>query len=139
MSGTVVALFLNHASRAPLTPVVSARALAGIGLEGDRHARAGSLRQVLLIEQETLDEFGLVPGDVREQVTTRGMDLHGLAEGALLRAGEAVLMVGRTCAPCERMNELKPGLMQALTGRRGRFVRVLEAGTVTVGDALVLE
>jgi MOSC domain-containing protein YiiM len=42
------------------------------------------------------------------------------------------------CAPCERMNELKPGLRHELEGRRGRFFRVVEAGAFAVGDPITL-
>jgi MOSC domain-containing protein YiiM len=37
------------------------------------------------------------------------------------------------------MDELKPGLKDALAGRRGRFVRVVEAGAFAVGDTLQVE
>jgi MOSC domain-containing protein YiiM len=136
MSATVVALHLSHASRAPLDAVASARALPDRGLEGDRHAKPGSRRSVLVVEQEVLDHFGLAPGDIREQVTVRGLDLNALAAGTRLAIGTAVLEVAGPCAPCERMDELRPGLRAQLEGRRGRFVRVLEAGTVAVGDAI---
>jgi hypothetical protein len=36
------------------------------------------------------------------------------------------------------MNELKPGLRAALEGRRGRFVRVVQAGSFAVGDAIAV-
>jgi len=109
------------------------------GLEGDRHAKPNSRRQLLLVEQEVLDEFGLAPGAIREQVTVRGLDLGRLVFGARIRVGGAVLEVAGPCHPCERMEEIRPGLKQALVGRRGRFVRVVEAGTFAVGDALEVE
>jgi MOSC domain-containing protein YiiM len=37
------------------------------------------------------------------------------------------------------MDELRPGLRQQLEGRRGRFVRVVEGGSVAVGDAVQLQ
>ena len=61
MPATVVALHLCRAGRVPLEAVERVQALAGQGLEGDRHARPHSRRQVLLMEQEVLDEFGLGP------------------------------------------------------------------------------
>ena len=137
MGPTIVALHLCPASRAPLIAVERVSALHDQGLEGDRHAKAGSHRQVLLIERETLDQFGLRPGDVREQVTVQGIDLNALAAGTRLSAGTAVLEVAGPCTPCERMNALRPGLMDALQGRRGRFVRVAEPGSFAVGDVLM--
>src|SRR5215831_2775710 len=139
MSATIIAIHLSKSSRAPLVPVPRVNALLEAGLDGDRHAKPRSRRQVLLVEQEVLDEFGLAPGAIREQVTVRGLDLDKLVFGARLRVGGAVLEVAGPCDPCERMDEVKPGLQQALVGRRGRFVRVVEAGSIAVGDAIHVE
>ena len=91
------------------------------------------------MEQEVLDRFGLAPGAVREQVTVRGLELMTLVFGSRLRIGSARLEVAGPCAPCERMNELKAGLRQELEGRRGRFARIVEAGSFAVGDAITVE
>jgi len=139
MSATVVALHLSHASRAPLTTVDRAEALVDRGLDGDRHAKPGNRRSILLIEQEVLDQHGLAPGDVREQMTVRGIDLGQLVFGSRLKVGTAVLEVAGPCAPCQRMDELRPGLRQQLEGRRGRFVRVVEGGSVAVGDPVQVQ
>ena len=138
MTAMVVALHLSKASRQPLVPVERVNALREKGLEGDRHAKLNSRRSVLLVEQEALDEFGLSPGDVREQVTVRGLALNDLVFGARLRVGGAVLEVAGPCQPCERMNEIQPGLKDRLVGRRGRFVRVVQPGTLAVGDAITV-
>jgi len=139
MTPTVVALHLSKGSRAPLVAVPRVNAVLETGLEGDRHARPRSRRQVLLVEQEVLDEFGLEPGAIREQVTVRGLDLDKLVLGARIRVGGALLEVAGPCDPCARMDEVKSGLQKALVGRRGRFVRVLQAGWFAVGDTLHLE
>jgi len=136
---TVVAIFLNRGSRAPLTRVAEVQAVADEGLDGDRHRRPGTRRSVLLMPLEDLDAFGLSPGDVREQIVVRGVDLNGLPEGARLRIGEVRLEVGLPCAPCERMNELRAGVREALAGRRGRFVRVLDSGRIAAGQAVEVE
>jgi MOSC domain-containing protein YiiM len=139
MSATITALHLSHAARARLTPVSRAEAITGRGLDGDRHARTGNRRSILLMQHEVLDTLGLAPGDVREQVTVRGLDLNALAEGSRLKVGAAVLVVGQPCAPCERMEELRPGLRTVLDGQRGRFVQVVTAGAVAVGDAIEVQ
>jgi MOSC domain-containing protein YiiM len=139
MTATVVALFLCPVSRAPLTAVPRVQALADAGLEGDRHAKRGSHRQVLMMPAEILDQLGLDPGDVREQVTVRGLDLDALPAGTRLRVGNALLEVGNPCHPCERMNEIRAGLRETLVGRRGRFASVVEAGGFAVGDRFEVE
>ena len=134
MTPTVTAIHLNVGTREPLVPVTSVNARPDQGLEGDRARRPK--RFVLLVEQEVLERFGLAPGAVREQVTVRWLSLGTLAPGGRLRIGTALLEVGGMCAPCERMNELKPGLRGELEGRRGRFFRVVEAGRFAVGDPI---
>ena len=133
---TVVALNLNTGSREPLVAVRTVNARADHGLEGDRKRRPR--RSVLFVEQEVLERFGLTPGTVREQVTVRGLDLVGLTPGARLRIGTVVFEAGGLCAPCERMEEIQPGLRAELEGRRGRFFRVAEGGALAVGDAITL-
>ena len=139
MPPTVVALHLCRASRAALVSVDQVEAVAETGLDGDRHAKRGSRRQVLLMEEQVLDRLGLKPGEVREQVTVRDLELDALADGARIRIGGALVEVAAPCDPCARMDEIRPGLQEALTGRRGRFVRVIEAGTFSVGDPLIVE
>ncbi|MGH7740942.1 MAG: MOSC domain-containing protein [Candidatus Eiseniibacteriota bacterium] len=139
MSARVVALFVSTANRVPLHARDRVQALENRGVEGDRHAKPGSKRSVLLMAQEVLDHFGLKPGDVREQVTVRGLDLHGLPSGTRLTVGDALLELQGECEPCERMDELRQGLQVELEGRRGRFARVVRAGVFSVGDPLTAE
>ena len=79
---TVVGLQICPGHREPMTPVESARAVENLGLEGDRHAKGDSKRQVLLIEAETLEKLDLHVGDVKENITTRGIALMSLPIGA---------------------------------------------------------
>jgi len=133
---TVVAIHLNVGSREPLVAASTVTAQPDRGLDGDRSRRP--TRTVLLMEQEVLDRFGLAAGAVREQVTVRGIVLADLAAASRLRVGTAVLEAGGMCAPCERMNEIQPGLRTELQGRRGRFFRIVEAGGFAVGDAITI-
>jgi MOSC domain-containing protein YiiM len=122
-----------------MTPVASARALENFGLEGDRHAKSDSKRQVLLIETETLERLGLRVGEVKENITTRGIVLMNLPVGTRLRVGEAILEITGVCHPCERMEELRSGLREELSGQRGMLARVAQSGTLNVGDAILVE
>jgi MOSC domain-containing protein YiiM len=134
--GTIVAIHLcpGPRSRSVMRAVDRATALEELGLEGDRNARPGSERQVLLVEAEVLEALELVPGQIREQVTVRGLRLDDLEPGARLRAGSAEFAVAGPCDPCQRMNEIRPGLLDQLEGRRGRFVSVVRGGTIAIGD-----
>lgn len=132
-SGVVVAVHLCPGHRQPMQPVSQAQAREDYGLEGDRHARPGSRRQVLLVAEETLTALDLAPGQVKENITTRGIALQTLPAGQHLLVGTAVLEVTGPCTPCSRMEEIRPGLQRALAGRRGVLARVVRSGMIWPG------
>ena len=138
--GSIVSIQIAEKSRQPMKSVPKARAVSDLGLEGDRHAEKGSARQILLMDRETLDEFRLEPGAVRENMTTQGLDLEKLQPGNVLFIGsEVTLEVTGDCEPCHRMDDIRPGLRQELEGRRGILTMVLNGGDVKVGDQVRVE
>ncbi|MBI3537082.1 MAG: MOSC domain-containing protein [Chloroflexi bacterium] len=136
MKSTIISLQICTGHRAPMQMKSAARAIENRGLEGDRHARANGSRQVLLMDEETLKKFQLAPGVVKENVTTRGLNLYALAKGTRLKMGDALFEITKACEPCERMDEIRAGLRAELVGQRGMLVRVLKGGAVRVGDAI---
>ena len=117
--------------------VGEAEAIVNLGLKNDTHALPDSSRQVLLIEQETLDEFGLQPGEVKENITTRGIRLMSLASKARLKiGGEVTLEMTKACSPCSRMEELRHGLQKDIAGKRGMLARVVVGGKIRIGDVV---
>jgi MOSC domain-containing protein YiiM len=112
------------------------RLVEGIGIQGDRHARPGSARQVLLMAEENCDLFGLAPGEVRENIVTRGIDVQALAAGTRLEIGSAALEVTRDCEPCAFIDSLRSGLRARIAGRRGMLARVVGSGEIRVGDGV---
>jgi MOSC domain-containing protein YiiM len=115
-----------------------ARALEDVGLEGCAHARPQGKRQVLLMDRETLDVFELAPGIVRENLTTEGLDVNGLAFGQRLQIGEVELQVSAVCDPCDQIEALRPGLQAAMQGRRGMLCNVARGGVLRRGDEIVV-
>jgi MOSC domain-containing protein YiiM len=142
--------------------------IAGIGVDGDAHAgetvkhrsrvardaTAPNLRQVHLLHAELHDELaraGLAvgPGEMGENVTTRGVDLLALPTGARLRlGGAAVVEVTGLRNPCTQLDGLRPGLMAATVDRdeTGALVRkagvmaiVVSGGDVRPGDRIVVD
>jgi MOSC domain-containing protein YiiM len=144
------------------------RLIAGIGVEGDAHAGATvrhrsrvrrdplqpNLRQVHLIHAELHDELraaglDVAPGEMGENVTTRGVDLLGLPAGARLRLGpDVVVEVTGLRNPCVQLDGLRPGLMAATLDRDGDGGLVRKAGVMAVvraagevrpGEAIAVE
>jgi len=135
------------------------RLLAGLGVEGDAHCGATmqhlgrlprqaswpNLRQVHLLHGELLDDlaaqgFGVQPGAIGENITTRDIDLLSLPTRTMLRVGEiAVIEMTGLRNPCQQLNGLHAGLMGATLDRdaTGELVRLAGVmGVVTVGGVV---
>jgi MOSC domain-containing protein YiiM len=137
MSATIIHLQLKLAEGAPMKVVSSVEAIANHGLRDDANA-GSSKRQVLIIERELLDEFQLPVGDVRENITVQGMQLAGMAAGTRIRAGQALLEATLDCAPCQFIEDKRPGLRAAMEGKRGTLFKVIEGGEINVGDEIAV-
>ena len=136
--GEVQHLFTCLVHRFPMKEVAEVEALANKGLKGCIHGRPDSKRQVLLMDRETLDKFGLAPGAVKENVTVKGIDFQTLAIGQRLKIGKSLLEITVPCDPCPRMDEIRMGLQEELRGQRGWLCRVIEAGRIRQGDPVVV-
>ena len=140
MTAEIISLQLCVGHREPMKVVENATFVEGFGIEGDRHAvksGARTVRQVLLMDEDTLEGFGLVIGQVRENVTVTGIDLHAVEAGQRLAlGGDVVVEITQCCAPCERMDEIRPGLREELLEQRGMLATVISGGVVNVGDQI---
>jgi MOSC domain-containing protein YiiM len=140
----------------------------GLGVQGDAHAgqtvkhrsrvardaAAPNLRQVHLLHAELFDElmaagFAVWPGELGENVTTRGVDLLALSTGTRLRLGETawVELTGLR-NPCVQIDRFQQGLTAAVLARdaKGELVRkagvmavVVQGGLVRAGDPIHVE
>jgi MOSC domain-containing protein YiiM len=108
----------------------------GLGVAGCAHSSRGGNRQVLLIDQESLDAMQLAPGVVRENITTEGLAVNALPLGQRLRVGQTLIEVAAVCTPCDQLEKVRPGLRREIRGRRGMLCRVLEGGLVRAGDRI---
>jgi len=134
--GEVLHLFACLVHRFPMREVEEAEAVVDKGFKGCIHGRPGSKRQVLLMDIETLEKFGIAPAAVKENITTQGLDFKQLGIGQRLRVGESLLEIAIPCDPCSRMDEIRQGLQQVLRGQRGWLCRVVEAGKIKRGDRI---
>jgi len=134
--GRVEHVFQCLVHRFPMKELDEAEAVENKGLRGCIHGREGSKRQVLLMDAETLEKLGVMPGAAKENVTTRGVDFQRLAVGQVLRVGESLLEVTLPCDPCPRMDEIRMGLQEELRGQRGWLCRVVNGGKIRRGDAV---
>jgi MOSC domain-containing protein YiiM len=155
----------HHFSKPVVDEVVL---VAGWGIEGDAHAGTTvqhrsrvardpsqpNLRQVHLLHAELFDElagagYDLRPGQMGENVTTRGLDLLALPAGTVLHLGaEASVRLTGLRNPCQQINGFEPGLLREVLGRAedgtverkgGVMSVVLTGGAVRPGDAVRVE
>lgn len=135
---SVLTLALRGQGTAAPTPADAVHALAGFGLEGDRHLDPRSPRQVLLASQDVYEELGLAPLNLRENLLL-DLDTSTLPSGSLLRIGtEAILRVSFQCEACGSLERLRPGLVRAIGRRRGVLARVHAGGLIRRGDPVRL-
>ena len=138
--GSITNLHIARVKGTPSDPVQQATAISGLGLEGDRSAYEGNLRQVLFIDKGVLDELGLAPGQVKENITVTGLDLSQTKAGQVFLIGDEVTMelVG-DCEACGKMDALVLGLQDKIDGKRGMLAKVLNGGNIRVGDSVRVE
>jgi MOSC domain-containing protein YiiM len=132
----VASVFVCLVHRFPMKEMEEAELIEDKGLRGCIHGRKGSKRQVLLMDAETLERFGIRRGAVKENITTQGIDFQTLKEGQQIRVGESLLEITVPCDPCPRMDEIRMGLQQELRGQRGWLCRVVEGAKIRRGDRI---
>ena len=123
----------------PSDPVQKATAISGLGLEGDRSAYEGNTRQVLFVDKEILDGFGLEPGQVKENITVTGLNVAQVQPGQVFTIGDVTLEAVGDCEPCGKMDAIRLGLKDQLQGKRGMLAKVINGGGIKVGDSVRVE
>jgi MOSC domain-containing protein YiiM len=125
-----------------LAPVESVHAVAGSGLEGDRHFRASGHRPggaLTLIEAEVLEDVRLTGPEARRQVVVRGVRLNELV-GRRFKVGEVECVGVELCEPCLHLQSLtRPGIIDELVHRAGLNADLLNSGSIAVGDPIIVE
>ena len=143
LEGTVKSLGIAVSKLSPMDQVDKIELITGQGIVGDRHLRTDgtrSKRQILLMDIETLIEFGLSERDIKENITVQGIDFSLIRSGNIVRIGkDVVLEITGDCEPCSRMDELRSGLKNAIDGRRGMLAYVKSGGTISSGDSITVE
>jgi MOSC domain-containing protein YiiM len=142
--------------------------IKGFGVEGDAHAgekikhrylvgidpTRPNIRQVHLIHAELLDElngkgFSVQPGQLGENITTRGIDLLTLPAGTKLQIGDAsVVELTSLRNPCDQIEHFLKGLLKEVLykDKGGNLVRrigvmgiVIKSGIVYPNDEITLK
>ncbi|MGD2057706.1 MAG: MOSC domain-containing protein [Anaerolineales bacterium] len=133
--GTITNLFIKVKHGEAMQAVETLSTVEGKGIEGDQ-AFGRRSRQVLLIDLDQLEALNVQPGDLRENITVSGLPLDSFPPGSKLKSGQVLLKIVDLCDPCEKLEEIRPGLMQAADGIRGMLAIVEKGGKLQIGDPI---
>ena len=139
--GRVEWIGLRPSRGAAVQAVASVDAVGGSGLVGDRYNGGSGKRGVTLIQAEHLPAIAALSGHdavapalLRRNLVVSGIPLVAL-KGRRFRIGEVVLEGTDSCDPCSQMEAaLGPGGYNAMRGHGGLCARILEGGTLRIGD-----
>ncbi len=163
----VIAVARDETHRFSKLVVPKIELLTGLGVKGDAHcgekARHRSrvkadptqpnLRQVHLFQSELFDEYGekgfkVLPADLGENITTRGIDLLYLPKSTILKLGQtAQVQITGFRNPCAQIDTFQSGLLSTFIRRneKGNLERrtgimgvVIASGCVTAGDQITV-
>ncbi len=136
---------VRPARRQALIELESVEAIAGLGLAGDHRVdkTPGSARQVTLISREFIAQVEhftgleqIQPGTLRRNLVVSGINLNALRRQRF-RIGGAMFEATALCHPCSRMEQaLGRGGVAAMIGHGGLCAKIIESGTLTLGDTL---
>lgn len=151
---TGIVRYLHRTPRAflPMEAFDELSLVAGRGIEGDRYMigqetgfyshKPEEGRQVTLFEVETLEalerdaKISLRPEEHRRNVTVEGVPLNHLV-GRKFWLGGTLLEATRLSTPCRHIEEiLGKSVFDPLINRSGLNCRILEGGTVRIGDTV---
>jgi MOSC domain-containing protein YiiM len=156
----------EHTFSKPNRPVINL--VEGVGVEGDAHsgktvkhrhlvkldATRPNLRQVHLIQVELFEAlkangFTVEPGQLGENITTRGLDLLTLPTGTKLHIGaEAVIELTALRNPCVQIENFQKGMLKSVLDKdeEGNVIRkagvmgiVLAGGEIQPNHSILID
>jgi MOSC domain-containing protein YiiM len=130
-------------SRLPMRSVETAEVEAGKGIVGDRYHgtrhRHVSVQSAESLAQSAAEYGAEVPAALTRRNVTLDEGEVPREPGARIRVGPVLLEVVRVAAPCKLLDDtIGRGAQEALRRRGGSIFRVIEGGTIRVGDEVVL-
>ncbi len=143
MTGDILAVCTSDRKGIRKTNVRQAVFLENFGIQGDAHAGSWH-RQISLISADKIEEFrgrgaNVTYGAFGENLVVEGIDFRSLPVGTLLRCRDVLLEITQIGKDCHTHCAIYHQTGDCIMPREGVFARVLEGGTIQVGDRMVIE
>ena len=141
--GKVIAVCTSDRKGIQKNDVQSAYFEKDWGLQNDAHAGKWH-RQVSLLSADKIEAFrargaDVTPGAFGENLGVEGFDFRALPVGTLLRCGDVLLEMTQIGKECHTHCAIYHKMGECIMPTEGVFARVLEPGTISVGDEMVIE
>lgn len=141
--GKVIAVCTSDRKGIQKNDVQSAYFEKDWGLQNDAHAGKWH-RQVSLLSADKIEAFrargaDVTPGAFGENLVVEGFDFRALPVGTLLRCGDVLLEMTQIGKECHTHCAIYHKMGECIMPTEGVFARVLESGTISVGDEMVIE
>ncbi|MFN7160334.1 MAG: MOSC domain-containing protein [Candidatus Gracilibacteria bacterium] len=96
------------------------------------NVECSTLRQILILPSETIHDFSLQPGDLKENIIIEGYDIHSLPSGTVLQIGDVKVRLTIHCEPCYVIKDKVN--IGSIMHRRGVLGTLLNEGSIQIGD-----
>ena len=140
--GKVIAVCTSDRKGIQKKDVSTAHFSAEWGIDGDAHAGKWH-RQISLLSADKIEAFNkrganVIPGAFGENLVVEGFDFRALPVGTLLRCNDVLLEMTQIGKECHSHCEIYKKMGDCIMPREGVFARVLEPGTISVGDEMTI-
>lgn len=134
----VLAICISEKKGTLKNEISEAKFIEDFGIENDAHAGKWH-RQVSLLEFNKIDEFRKKGANVDfgafgENLVVEGIELHTLPIGQLIQIGDVLLEVTQIGKKCHDKCQIYYQVGECIMPKNGIFTKVLNGGTVKVGD-----
>ena len=141
--GKVIAVCTSDHKGLQKHDVNTAHFSAEWGIDGDAHAGKWH-RQISLLSADKIEAFNkrganVIPGAFGENLVVEGFDFRALPVGTLLRCNDVLLEMTQIGKECHSHCEIYKKMGECIMPREGVFARVIEPGSISVGDEMSIE
>ncbi|MDF2822095.1 MAG: hypothetical protein K0R15_2543 [Clostridiales bacterium] len=141
--GKVIAVCISEKRGTQKINISKANLIENYGIEKDAHAGDWH-RQVSLLSFDKVEDFRkrgahVSEGAFGENLLVEGIDFKTLAIGTRLHCGRVVLEMTQIGKECHSHCEIYRQVGDCIMPREGVFAKVIQGGTIEVGDDLYVK